>query len=80
MPEPAVSCYAAQTSIKIWDLESKSVVDDLRPEFSKTYGRKAIEPYCVSLAWSADGSTLFAGEHGVWTVARRVGCGQWPGG
>jgi hypothetical protein len=54
----------AQTSIKIWDLESKSVVDDLRPEFSKTYGRKAIEPYCVSLAWSADGGTLFAGGRG----------------
>jgi guanine nucleotide-binding protein subunit beta-2-like 1 protein len=54
-------CAATQTSIKIWDLESKSVVDDLRPEFSKTYGRKAIEPYCVSLAWSADGGTLFAG-------------------
>jgi guanine nucleotide-binding protein subunit beta-2-like 1 protein len=54
-------CAATQTSIKIWDLESKSVVDDLRPEFSKTYGRKAIEPYCVCLAWSADGGTLFAG-------------------
>jgi guanine nucleotide-binding protein subunit beta-2-like 1 protein len=37
------------------------VVDDLRPEFSKTYGKKAIIPYCVSLAWSADGSTLYAG-------------------
>lgn len=37
------------------------MVDDLRPEFTKTYGRKAIEPYCVSLAWSADGGTLFAG-------------------
>jgi guanine nucleotide-binding protein subunit beta-2-like 1 protein len=54
-------CAATQGSIKIWDLESKSVVDDLRPEFTKTYGRKAIEPYCVSLAWSADGGTLFAG-------------------
>jgi guanine nucleotide-binding protein subunit beta-2-like 1 protein len=54
-------CAATQGSIKIWDLESKSVVDDLRPEFTKTYGRKAIVPYCVSLAWSADGGTLFAG-------------------
>ena len=50
-----------QSSIKIWDLESKSVVDDLRPEFSKTYSKKAIEPYAISLAWSADGGTLFAG-------------------
>lgn len=54
-------CAATQSSIKIWDLESKSVVDDLRPEFSKTYGKKAIVPYCVSIAWSADGGTLFAG-------------------
>ncbi|KAI8469733.1 MAG: WD40-repeat-containing domain protein [Monoraphidium minutum] len=54
-------CAATQTSIKIWDLESKSVVDDLRPEFSKTFGKKATIPYCVSLAWSADGSTLYAG-------------------
>jgi len=46
---------------QIWDLESKSVVDDLRPEFSKTFGKKATIPYCVSLAWSADGSTLYAG-------------------
>jgi guanine nucleotide-binding protein subunit beta-2-like 1 protein len=54
-------CAATQSSIKIWDLESKSVVDDLRPEFNKTYGKKAIVPYCVSLAWSADGGTLYAG-------------------
>jgi guanine nucleotide-binding protein subunit beta-2-like 1 protein len=54
-------CAATQSSIKIWDLESKSVVDDLRPEFTKTYGKKAIVPYCVSIAWSADGGTLFAG-------------------
>jgi hypothetical protein len=30
-------------------------------EFTKTYGKKAIVPYCVSIAWSADGGTLFAG-------------------
>jgi hypothetical protein len=42
-------------------------VDDLRPEFSKTYSKKAIEPYAISLAWSADGGTLFAGARGsVW--------------
>lgn len=74
MPEPAVLCCAVQTSIKIWDLESKSVVDDLRPEFSKTYGRKAIEPYCVSLAWSADGSTLFAGGQGLRTCINLFVC------
>lgn len=67
--------FLLQTSIKIWDLESKSVVDDLRPEFSKTYGRKAIEPYCVSLAWSADGGTLFAGEFS--TLGMEFGLEMW---
>lgn len=67
--------FLLQTSIKIWDLESKSVVDDLRPEFSKTYGRKAIEPYCVSLAWSADGGTLFAGEFS--TLGMESGLEMW---
>lgn len=41
---------------------SKSVVDDLRPEFGgRSFGKKATVPYCVSLAWSADGSTLYSG-------------------
>jgi len=53
-------CAATQQSIKIWDLESKSIVDDIRPEFEKV-GRKSFAPYCVSLAWSADGATLYAG-------------------
>jgi guanine nucleotide-binding protein subunit beta-2-like 1 protein len=54
---------ATQKCIKVWDLESKSVVEELKPESisQETYGRKAQEPYCVSLAWSADGSTLYAG-------------------
>jgi guanine nucleotide-binding protein subunit beta-2-like 1 protein len=66
-------CAATSTSIKIWDLESKSVVDDLRPEWNKEFKRKATVPYCVSLAWSADGSTLYSGytdgQIRVWSVA-----------
>lgn len=50
-------CAATDDSIKIWDLESKVVVDTLRPEETE-YGKI---PACTSLAWSADGSTLFAG-------------------
>lgn len=52
---------------------SKSVVDDLRPEWKKEFKKKATVPYCVSLAWSADGSTLYSGytdgQIRVWTVA-----------
>lgn len=61
-----------QSSIKIWDLESKSVVDELRPDFNKEFKRKATVPYCVSLAWSADGTTLYSGytdgQIRVWAV------------
>jgi len=49
-------CAATGPTIKIWDLEGKSVVDELRQEVITT---KA--PDCISLAWSPDGQTLFAG-------------------
>jgi len=41
---------ASGTSIKIWDLETKTVADEVKSE-----------KQCTSLAWSADGQTLFAG-------------------
>lgn len=52
-------CAATGPSIKIWDLEGKNVVDELRPEVI-TQSTKS-QPNCMSLAWSADGQTLFAG-------------------
>eukprot|EP00172_Hildenbrandia_rubra_P000945 Plantae.Rhodophyta-Hildenbrandia_rubra.ctg15401.p1 GENE.Plantae.Rhodophyta-Hildenbrandia_rubra.ctg15401~~Plantae.Rhodophyta-Hildenbrandia_rubra.ctg15401.p1 ORF type:complete len:323 (-),score=43.44 Plantae.Rhodophyta-Hildenbrandia_rubra.ctg15401:930-1898(-) len=66
-------CAATNSCIKIWDLESKTVVDELRDEFGETtIGSKAALPACISLAWSADGSTLFSGYTDniirVWTV------------
>jgi guanine nucleotide-binding protein subunit beta-2-like 1 protein len=66
-------CAATQQSIKIWDLESKSLVADLNknhPDFQA----KTQNPACVSLAWSADGTTLFSGYTDnlirVWEVTR----------
>ncbi|KAK3942921.1 guanine nucleotide-binding protein beta subunit-like protein [Diplogelasinospora grovesii] len=53
-------CAATASSIIIFDLEKKSKVDELKPEF-QNIGKKSREPECVSLAWSADGQTLFAG-------------------
>lgn len=53
-------CAATASTIKIWDLESKLLVDELKPEFPPT-GKKAVPIQCISLAWSPDGSTLFAG-------------------
>lgn len=52
---------AATTSgIKIWDLESHRVVDEIRLQLLPM-GKNAQAPYCTSLAWSADGMDLYAG-------------------
>jgi len=50
-------CAATDTSIKVWDLENKAVLDELH----RTAPPKSGIPWCVSLQWSADGKTLFAG-------------------
>ena len=52
-------CAASGPSIKVWDLESKNQVEDLRPEIPGS--ARAEPPQVTSLAWSADGQTLFAG-------------------
>jgi len=53
-------CAATAANIMIWDLESKVCVDQFKPEL-KPIGKKALPIQCISLAWSADGQTLFAG-------------------
>ena len=66
-------CAATQSCIKIWDLETKTIVDEFSPEFLPV-GKKAQMPYCTSLAWSKDGQTLYAGytdnKIRVWCVDR----------
>jgi len=52
-------CAATASAIKIWDLESKVCVDELKPDIKQS--KKAVPVQCISLAWSADGTTLFAG-------------------
>lgn len=54
-------CAATNSCVKIWDLESKTVVDELRDDSEVSMSKKAAQPACISLAWSADGGTLFAG-------------------
>jgi guanine nucleotide-binding protein subunit beta-2-like 1 protein len=56
-------CAATEEGIKIWDLESKNLVDQLTPDFPESTSKKkrAQKPQCISLAWSADGNVLFAG-------------------
>ena len=47
-------CAATGPSIKIWVLEGKITVDELKQEVIST-SSKAEPPQCTSLAWSADG-------------------------
>lgn len=53
-------CAATQSAIKIWDLESKTIVAELVPE-TPQLSKKAMKPECISLQWSADGTILFSG-------------------
>ncbi|XP_075547306.1 small ribosomal subunit protein RACK1-like isoform X2 [Dermacentor variabilis] len=74
-------CVATGPAIKIWNLEDNSQVDELCPEVL-TPNAKAELPQCISLAWSADGQTLFAGYTDslirVWQVSAecRKDCGR----
>jgi len=68
-------CAATNSGVKIWDLESKSPVAELNknsPDFKAKIGN----PACLSLAWSSDGATLFAGYDDnlirVWEVSRNL--------
>jgi len=51
---------ATTVCIKIWDLESKGMVDEIKLELPPM-GKNAQVPYCTSLCWSADGTDLYAG-------------------
>jgi guanine nucleotide-binding protein subunit beta-2-like 1 protein len=64
-------CAAVGGAVKIWDLENKSEIEELRPT---TTGKGTLQ--CTSLAWSQDGQTLYAGysDHSirVWQVSVRA--------
>jgi len=67
-------CAATNKGVLIWDLESKAVVAELNVDDGNSErSRKALVPHCTSLAWSADGATLFAGYSDnairVWAVS-----------
>lgn len=60
-------CAAVGPVVKIWDLEDKTPVDELKLDISNSASNpassnnKKVQPNCTSLAWSTDGQTLFAG-------------------
>ena len=53
-------CAASGSVIKIFDLETKLVVEELTVDFVGV-GKKSVDPQVTCLAWSADGQTLFSG-------------------
>jgi guanine nucleotide-binding protein subunit beta-2-like 1 protein len=53
-------CVASGPTIKIWDLQDKALVDELKPEVISSAWRSD-PPECLSLAWAPDGQTLYAG-------------------
>jgi len=70
-------CAATQSAIKVWDLESKQLVADLNknfPEFQATATDPNAVIAAISLAWSSDVTTMFAGytdnKIRVWEVSR----------
>lgn len=56
-------CAATESAIRVWDLENKEVVAELTPQVpaSKEKGASKVKPVCTTIAWSADGSTLYSG-------------------
>jgi len=57
-------CAAAGDKIKIFDLERKQAIDELRLPSDDDTGSEESKPSnirCLSLAWTSDGTTLYAG-------------------
>jgi len=55
-------CAATENNIKIWDLENKNVVAELSSKAAGFFGNeKRCKTEPISLGWSSDGTTLFAG-------------------
>jgi len=53
-------CAATETSVKIWDLENKTLVDEVKSNVPG-FDAQTKKPSPISLAWSTDGLTLYVG-------------------
>jgi len=53
-------CIAMPTKIIVWDLVAKQVLEEIELKEQPT-GKMSVPIQCVSVAWSQDGNTLYAG-------------------
>jgi guanine nucleotide-binding protein subunit beta-2-like 1 protein len=54
-------CAATYEGIAVWDVEKKAQIDLVQPNYPQTKNQKGRTPDCTALAWSEDGSALYAG-------------------
>lgn len=52
-------CAATSSNIKVWDLETKELVETLELPVESVTGSSM--PHCLSLCWSSDGTNLYSG-------------------
>jgi guanine nucleotide-binding protein subunit beta-2-like 1 protein len=66
-------CGATNNGIRVWDLETKKVLFEIN-KTTANFQPGCREPITTSLAWSADGTTLFSGHSDnlvrVWEIAQ----------
>lgn len=58
-------CAAVGGAVKVFDLQTSTVVDEHLPEAAlegENGQKNGLVPECLSLAWSADGNTLYSGH------------------
>jgi guanine nucleotide-binding protein subunit beta-2-like 1 protein len=53
-------CSATRSGIKIWDLENKTLITELKSN-AEGFDSTLANPECLCLTWSHSGDTLFAG-------------------
>lgn len=60
-PDKYWLCAGTQHAIKIWDLETKNIIENIELKDDQERSKRAMNHYCTCINWSADGSALFAG-------------------
>lgn len=52
---------ACDSGVKVWDLNDKRLVADLKPEVDQMSSERRATPQALSAAWNHDGEILYVG-------------------